>query len=117
MSTFTHFSAFSRINNTNQYRLHAPLTWCIGSKTSEWHLTIPKNTTFDLSIPWFAQWLLSPHDRQLLPAAAVHDELLRRKFDVAFASAEFRRAVRARGVSPFWGWLLYLSTLLWTLRR
>lgn len=114
MSVFTTFTSFSRLDGTAKYHLDAPLLWRIGAKHSEWELVIPAGTIFDITIPCYARLFLSPHDPKILPAAAVHDELLKRGFDPAFAAAEFRRAARARGCSPFWGWVLFLSTLLWT---
>ena len=117
MSAFTHFSAFSRIGRTEKYRLDAPLLWRVGSKQSAWVLEVAPGTIFDITVPWYARPFLSPHDRQVLPAAAVHDELLRRQHDPAFASAEFRRAAKARGCSTLWSWTLFLSTLIWTASR
>ena len=114
MSAFTDFSAFSRLEESNRYCLHEPLLWEVGAKGSGWILEIAPGTVFDITVPWYARPFLSPHDHKVLPAAAVHDELLNRQFDPAFASAEFRRAVCARGCSPLWGWVLFTSTLLWT---
>ncbi|MEZ5878969.1 MAG: DUF1353 domain-containing protein [Tepidamorphaceae bacterium] len=51
---------------------------------------------FDLSVPWWLQWALSPHNRVWLPAAAVHDYMLETGCDAFFAAGEFRRAVQAR---------------------
>lgn len=114
MSAFTTFSAFSRLGDTDTYRLDAPLVWHVGAKDSGWELVIPTGTTFDITLPFYARPFLSPHDPQVLPAAAVHDELLKRGFDPAFAAAEFRRALKARGSSSLWGWTLFAATLLWT---
>ena len=114
MSAFTHFSAFSRLNDTHRYQLDAPLCWDIGAKGSGWQFTIPKGTVFDITIPWFVRWAISPHDTRILPAAAVHDELLKQNFGPAFASAEFFRAAKARGCNTLWSWTLFISTLIWT---
>jgi hypothetical protein len=98
------------------YILTAPLVWAIGQKHSTWLLTVAENEVFDLSVPPGLRWLQSPHDRKLLPAAAVHDELLKRGFDRPFAAAEFRRAARARGVRPWRAWALFFAVLAWTSR-
>lgn len=124
MSAFSQFEAFRptwdcpilRAHSRFEYVLLRPLVWAIGQKASPWVLTVPENETFDLSVPRGLRWLISPHDRQLLPAAAVHDELLKRGFDRPFAAAEFRRACRARGVGPWRAWMLFLAVLAWTAR-
>ncbi len=114
MSTFTEFDAFYAASRGLVYELCAPLVWDIGCEGSGWVLTIPAGTRFDISVPRWLEWALSPHDRRVLPAAAIHDELLNRGHDAAFASAEFRRAAIARGVRPWFGWLLYGAVLIWT---
>ncbi len=118
MSNFTDFEAFSLVPGTERtYQLEAPLSWEIGAKGSGWILEMPKGMTFDISVPAWLRWLLSPHDRAVLLAAGVHDELLRKGHDAAFASAEFRRAIIARGKSLVWSWLLFFATLFWTAFR
>jgi hypothetical protein len=115
MAGFTRFEAFSFIPfSYKSYRLDAPLVWDIGAKGSGWALTVPEGTVFDISVPRALEWALNPHDRRVLPAAAVHDELLVRGHDAAFASSEFRRAAIARGCSVWWAWVLFFSTLAWT---
>lgn len=96
------------------YRLTAPLLWDIGCKGSGWVLAISEGTTFDISVPSWLTWALSPHDRRVLPAAAIHDALLEAGHDAAFASAEFRRACIARGVSRPFAWLLFTAVFVWT---
>lgn len=109
---FDHF--IKRANTRRYYILLSPLAWDIGKKSSGWTLTMPAQTTFNLSVPKAFEWLISSHDRQLLPAACVHDELLRLGFDKPFAAAEFRRACTARGVKPLKAWALFFATLFWT---
>lgn len=113
--SFTRFEAFGHVLGTRKtYALNEPMQWDIGAKGSGWVLTIPAGTTFDISVPRWLEWIQSPHDRRVLPAATIHDELLRRGHDAAFASAEFRRASIARGISSWWAWVLFLTTLIWT---
>lgn len=77
-------------------------------------MEIEKGTRFDISVPRSLEWLLDPHNRDILLAALVHDELLKRGHDVAFASSEFRRAAIARGASKTFAWTLFTTTLVWT---
>lgn len=122
MSDFTEFDAFKLayapwpLKNETMYQLGEDLAWDIGLKGSGWTLVISEGTPFDLSVPDPLRWLQSPHDRRLLPAAAVHDELLRRGFDAVFAAAEFRRAARARGIGSWRAWALFFAVLGWTSR-
>lgn len=115
MSGFSSFGQFEHVPGTHKtYVLTHALYWHIGCKGSDWLLTIEAGTDFDISVLRFLEWLQSPHDRRVLPAAAIHDELLKRGHDVAFASAEFRRALLARGCSPPRAWALFTATLIWT---
>lgn len=113
--SFTRFEDFKRVPGQRKlYETGAPLVWEIGAKGSAWHLNIKPGTTFDISVPRWMEWALSPHDRRILLAALVHDELLRQGHDVAFASSEFRRAAIARGASKWLAWTLFITTLVWT---
>lgn len=115
MSVFTEFRLFSRVQGTEiTYVLDAPLIWEVGKKGSGWRKIVPGGTKFDISVPRIFRWYLSPHDPVVLPCAALHDQLLLEDFDRPFASAEFRRAVLARGASGLRGWVLFLATLVWT---
>lgn len=114
--SFTKFEAFEQVPDTRKmYRLTKPLHWEIGAKGSGWVLSLPKGFEFDISVPRLLEWVLSPHDRRVLLAAAVHDELLNRGQDDGFASSEFRRAVIARGCPKSFAWVLFLSTLVWAI--
>ncbi|MEW7008657.1 MULTISPECIES: DUF1353 domain-containing protein [unclassified Lentilitoribacter] len=118
MSRFTYFEDFDLVEDSHKlYRLNAPICWEVGAINSGWELTIPEGTVFDISVPWYLEWLQSPHDRAVLLAAAVHDELLKHGHDVAFASSEFRRAAISRGTSTWWAWILFWVTLWWTAVR
>ncbi|MCB9994070.1 MAG: DUF1353 domain-containing protein [Hyphomicrobiaceae bacterium] len=115
MSAFSEFKAFSKVPGTEiSYVLDAPLIWDIGREGSSWQMIIPAGTTFDISVPRLARWYLSPDDRVVLPCAALHDQLLYKDFDRPFASAEFRRAALSRGTRPFRAWVLFWSTLVYT---
>lgn len=122
MSHFSRFESFVFLHPDisgvapGTYVLQRHLGWDIGQKDSPWFLLMVAGNRFDLSVPRWLHWLISPHDRQLLPAAAVHDELLRKGFDRPFAAAEFRRAARARGVGHWKAWALFFAVLAWTSR-
>ena len=116
MSKFTSFESFEPVPDTyKKYRLLEDLTWEVGAKGSGWELNLPKGFEFDISVPRLFEWFLSPHDREVLLAAAVHDELLNRGHDLFFASGEFRRAAIARGKHWIFARILYQTTLTWTL--
>lgn len=115
MSGYSTFDCFVLVPETRKtYVLTKPLRWDIGCVGSDWRLILDRDTTFDISVPRVLEWLQSPHDRLVLPAAAIHDELLVRGYDAAFASSEFRRALLARGCSPPRAWALFTATLIWT---
>lgn len=115
MSEFTHFHGVKRVKDTYKlYRLTKQLCWDIGKQGSNWQLVIPAKTTFDISVPRWLEWVQGPHDKAVLLAAAVHDELLRQGFDKAFAAAEFRRAAISGGVGRAKAWLLFFAVLWWT---
>ena len=115
MSAFTTFNNFRKVPNTrSDYRLGADVPWEIGAKGSGWFLYLAQSFQFNISVPRLLEWVLSPHNQKILLAAAVHDELLNRGHDKAFASSEFRRACIARGVHPFFAWILFFTTLIKT---
>lgn len=115
MSVFSEFDGFSKVPGTEMtYVLDAPLIWDIGREESGWQMIIPAGTTFDISVPWAARWYLSPHDRVVLPCAALHDQLLYKDYDRPFSSSEFRRAALARGTKSFRAWILFWTTLVYT---
>lgn len=111
-STFDDFDPISK--GSLRYDLGSPTQWEIGRKGSGYYVALEPGRSFDISVPWFLRWLLSPHDRVVLLAAKLHDQLLEDGFDQAFASSEFRRALRARGVNGFYAWLLFFATFFAT---
>ena len=115
MSLFTCFDDFVVVDGSRKlYALNSAIYWEIGAIGSGWELIIPAKTEFDISVPRLLEWVLSPHDQRILPAAAIHDELIKLGLDTPFASAEFRRAAIARGCSNWFAWVLFLTTLVWT---
>ena len=115
MSMYTQCEDFYLVpGERTLYRLGCDIVWEIGAAKSGWKLIVKKGTTFDISVPRWLEWVQSPHDRRVLLGAAIHDELLILNLDAVFASAEFHRAIRARNTPPLRAWLLFISTLVWT---
>lgn len=112
---FDEYDCFKHIGGTRKkYRLEEDLLWYVGWYKSPFKLVIPKGFVVDVSAPRFLEWAIDVHNVDLLAAAAVHDYLLEEGEDYAFASAEFRRALKARGRGEFESWIFFASTLLWT---
>ncbi|PHR57944.1 MAG: hypothetical protein COA43_11245 [Robiginitomaculum sp.] len=115
MTSITDFMDYERVKGTRKlHGLTSVLPWEIGAKGSGWWLEVPKGYEFDISVPRVFEWVLSPFDRRVLLAAAIHDRLLDLGHDIAFASSEFRRACLVFGVHPAFAWVLFLTTLIWT---
>lgn len=115
MSAFTSFDAFVKIPKTEKlYELGDVLVWYMAFNEPKFPLEIPKGYRVDASVPWYLEWALDPHNPDNLFAAAIHDYLLEHGCDRAVASAEFRRALRARGVRPIKAWPAFVLTLLYT---
>lgn len=113
---FADFNDFIKIKSSRRdYLLGSDLSWDIGQKGSSWKLIIKKGFKVNVSAPRLLEWAIDVHDKNLLAAAAIHDWLLEQGFDKAFASSEFRRALRARGVSHVKSWGLFFATLFWTI--
>ncbi len=118
MAKFSEYMAASLIYKTRKlYKFHDPLTWEIGKKGSGYKLEIPAGYQADVSTPRLLERFFDPHDLNLLVPAAIHDRLLEEGFDKAFASSEFRRALRARGVRPFKAWIMFFATLIHTVLK
>lgn len=116
MADFSKFNEYCLVDGQRtKYCTTGLAYWEVGKEGSGWVLDLPIGTQFDISVPRFLEWAQSPHDEMVLPAALVHDVLLERGFDPAFASSEFRRVLRSGGASTFKQWHLYFATLLWTI--
>ncbi|MEM1375862.1 MAG: DUF1353 domain-containing protein [Pseudomonadota bacterium] len=114
MSAFTDFDDYERVAGTRKtYVIGSDLVWEIGKKGSGHFVTVKAGTTFDISAPRWLEWAQSPHDPQVLKAAAVHDQHSREGYDIPFASAEFRRACEALGSSRAKAWRLFWATFIY----
>lgn len=98
------------------YRVEKPLSWEVGVKGSGLIVTVPKGTVFDVSIPVGLRWLFDPHNPHYLKAAALHDELLRRKWARTTAGAEFHEALKADRVATWRRLVMWLAVSLFKYR-
>lgn len=116
MSKFTKFEDFHLLEGS-KYIAKSDTVWYVGKKDSNWPLELKAGETFDISVPKGLGVFQNRHDKDVLMGAWVHDRLLERGYDEAFASSEFRRACIARGVSKTRSWILFYSTFYYTLLR
>lgn len=115
MEGFASFNSFNRIPwERKAYTLGADMHWPMGRSDSPYILVIKRGYRVDVTAPRWAEKFIDVHDHDLLAAAAVHDYLLEMGYDKAFASAEFRRCLRARGFSSIEAWTAFFLTLIWT---
>lgn len=115
MSVFTRFDGFEFVGGI-EYRLKNPLVWEIGARGSGWLLFIPAGFVFESSVPRLLRWIVDPHDRRFLAAAAVHDHLLETGYRKAFAAGEWHDAAKAMN-APTWLRIPALfGVVLWTVR-
>lgn len=98
MSAYTtHDGLFVPIGGI-RYRTTAEIAWERGEKGSGWWFHVPAGTAFDVSVPLPLRWIVSPHDKRFLKAAALHDAMLLAGVDRLRAAAEFNLALKADGV-------------------
>ena len=120
MSSVSTFTGLERVEGSRKrYGYRDPFFWDVGRKGSGMTLRVPPRTEFDfdVSVPRWLEWAQSPHETPVVIASGVHDWLLEDGHDAAFASSEFRRVLRAFGVSAQRAWRLYFATLFFTAFR
>ena len=115
MSDFSEFNGFELLVGID-YQLTSPLVWEVGRKGSGLTVTVPDGYVFESSVPWYARWILSPHDRRFLSAAAVHDWLLENGHPKAFAASQWHDCVAAMGVARWFRLLAFIGMVLWTVK-
>jgi len=112
----------SRVDGSaKQYICDKEIEWECGAKGSGFHVFVSAGKPFDVSVPntvysigkiWPFRWMRKmAHNTDILLAAAIHDETLLMGLDGDFCSSEFRRALRARGLSKFKARALFYLTL------
>jgi hypothetical protein len=93
-----------------------PVIWEVGAKGSGLFVVVQRGMLFDISVPSCLRWFLSPHDRRVLKAAALHDYLLGLGWDRVTAAAIFHDALAAAGVGWHRRLLFWLTVSLWKWR-
>ena len=105
-----------RVPDTDKlYTCNVNIDWELGHKGSGNFIVVKKGKPFDVSTPKWLEWAANPHGSDLLFCAAIHDQMLEDGTDAAVSSAEFRRALVARGYSGAASWRLFFATLFWTI--
>jgi hypothetical protein len=113
MSSYTSFTDYVRLRN-DSYRLIKPLVWELGRKGSGLVWTVPAGFIFDVSIPKIFHWIVSPHDRRFLLAAAIHDHMLVDGWSGNRAAIEFYHGLRATGCGKFLSVVMSAAVLGWS---
>lgn len=99
------------------YVLRAPLRWEIGCKGSGLWLIVPTGFAFDVSVPRGLRWLVNPHDRRLLLAAALHDFTVEQRWEWQTSAALWHHGLRAFGVPSGQAYVLYAAVSIFTFFR
>lgn len=115
MSKATQYDDYIHVYK-NKYKLGSNLVWEIGLLGSGWELTVPKDFEFDISVPKWLQWLISPHHRAWFLGSAIHDYLLKNGFDRGFAAGEWYRGARAMREKDSLRWLVLVAYFMIVLR-
>ena len=92
--------------------------WEVGKEGSGLFIHIPKGFEFESSVPkWLPKFIMDPDDPRFLPAAMIHDCMLRRGFGAISSGAEWYRAARFEGVSKWGAFIRVLPVLIFTISR
>ena len=97
-----------------KYFTISDITWYLGYKNSPWVVLVKRGFIFDISVPRWLRWLVSPDDETLLGPAAIHDWLLQDGWKRNRAAIEFYQACRAWGVPRWRAFILAGAVLTWT---
>ncbi len=99
-----------------KYASRFPIVWNIGRVDSGLTVIVPPGFVFDVSIPRWLRWLISPHEKKFFKAAALHDRLLKEGWTRIAAGAVFHDALRADGVPAWLAIIMWLAVSLWRYR-
>ena len=92
--------------------------WEIGKPRSGLFLYVPEGFEFESSVPdWLPVSIMDPHDERFLPAAMIHDYMLRNRFGAIASGAEWYRAARIKGVGKWDAFIRVLPILFYTVSR
>ena len=83
----------------DKYFVVSELVWEVQAIGTGMFVRVPVGFLFDVSVPWYARWLIDPDDHRFMKASCLHDYLLEQGVDRMFAAAVFSNALRADGVS------------------
>lgn len=81
--------------------------WSIDKADSGWVFTIPEGKEFEISVPWFARWYISPDDPAFLKDAAVHDTLLDNGYSAAFSDSQWFEVAMSEHAPGLKTWVSY----------
>ena len=94
------------------------VTWEMGKKGSGLFVHVPQDFEFESSVPsWIPKFVMDPDDPRYLPAAMIHDFLLRQGFGAVSSGAEWYRAARLEGVRKWSAFIRLLPVLTYTVAR
>jgi hypothetical protein len=113
MSQFTSVKDWVKPTTGIKFETTKELIWEFSHVGSGVLLTIPSGFEFDVSIPKLLRWWLSPYDPQFLPAACLHDWMLKQGWNRLASAAEFNRALKACGVKSPKRLLMFLGVALY----
>ena len=113
MSNFTQKSNWYKQISKYKYITTQELSWEIGTLGSGLLLIVPKNFQFDISVPKYLQWALSPNNPKVLKAAALHDYALDLGWDRVSAAAVFHGGLTSQKINKWYRLLLTISVLVW----
>ena len=112
MSAYTSSDDVIHLVGGMRYALVAPLVWHVGTESGPVY-EVPAGYEFDVSIPWWARWIFSPHERAYHKAAALHDHMLEAGWNRMTAGGEFHEALKADGVAMWRRLIMFLAVVLY----
>ena len=99
---------------TRRWQSTVDIPWEVGSKGSGRHITIPRGTEFESSVPLWAQWFIPRDDQRFLLAALVHDHMLDAGiYGRPQAAAEWYDGAMAGGAPVFRSKVAFVAIAAW----
>ena len=100
-----------------RYRVISTLHWELIRPGSDIWISVPVGYEFDVSIPKYMWWLMSPSNPRFHKAACMHDYLLEvKQLDRVAACVAFSEALRASGVWKPKRLIMVLSVIIFHFR-
>lgn len=113
MSDFTRLDDWCLPLSDNRYITTKPVIWEVAVEGSGWFITIPKGFIFDVSIPKYLRWILSPGNPKYRGAGCVHDYVLEMGWDWVRAAAEFNLVLKVSKVDLRVRLAMFLAVVLY----